>query len=475
MTHFAAPRRRIFILACIGLSASLISPLNDAVRTGATAAPVRLTTVSTAATTGAATPTVALATAAAALTAASPPSAAHPFSDPIWSPLRVPARVNCVRTNCPGPYHGYWAIDFVSSLREPAGVKPHDVLYAAGAGVFHIGAIDNACRTTATPGTWAWIDHGGGRTTQYSHLDEVLAKEGQLVTPAIRIGTIGHSGYVCNGPNYLHMESHIGGTRGPRVAPGVLLACVGSGRVSMPSSLRYAAWDDVPTNQNPDTGTKPNIFTPTATNNCLATSRGAATPNRPTGAVRSGAASATISWGVVPADVNHTVVTIEKWHPSLGLFGYPDYRTVTGRTSSTRFTGLVNGWTYRLRVATHNGAGYSAWSAYVNMKPAAVPAAPRAPRALTTTSTGIQYAWWLPPNTWPPITRFQVARRCVVGGSWSGWAYTSVPAHVGSSSWNLHYNWTGMPRGRTCQVTVRAINSVGAGAWSTRSLATTRR
>ena len=82
--------------------------------------------------TAAAAPTV-TAAAAPMRTAASPPSAAHPFSDPIYSPFRTPVRVSCVRTNCPGPYHGYWAIDFIdldSSTFDP--------LYAAGAGIFHI-------------------------------------------------------------------------------------------------------------------------------------------------------------------------------------------------------------------------------------------------------------------------------------------------------------------------------------------------
>jgi len=94
MTHAgASPGRRIVLLACLGLTASLISPLGGALRTGATAATAAVTAASTAATT----PPVAAAPAP--LTAASPPSAAHPFSDPIWSPFREPVRVNCVRTN----------------------------------------------------------------------------------------------------------------------------------------------------------------------------------------------------------------------------------------------------------------------------------------------------------------------------------------------------------------------------------------
>jgi hypothetical protein len=71
----------------------------------------------------------------------------------------------------------------------------------------------------------------------------------------------------------------------------------------------------------------------------------------------------------VPAGVNHTLVTIDQWWPSQGKYGTPKYRVVQGRASSTKFTGLVKGRPYRLRATTHNGAGYSAWTAYVRVTP----------------------------------------------------------------------------------------------------------
>jgi hypothetical protein len=188
------------------------------------------------------------------------------FSGPVWSPLRVPARVNCVRTNCPGPYHGYWAIDFISTLREPAGVRPHDPLYAVAAGVFHISVLDNSCSTRARGGNLVWIDHGSGRTTRYRHLDDVLAKEGQWVTPRTQIGTIGHSGFACNKANYLHMEFRVNNVR---VEPPSMYACVGTRRVTLPQALGYSTWNQVPTNQNPNTGLKPNVYTPRSGNACI--------------------------------------------------------------------------------------------------------------------------------------------------------------------------------------------------------------
>ncbi|HEX6596320.1 MAG TPA: hypothetical protein VF045_05260, partial [Acidimicrobiales bacterium] len=38
------------------------------------------------------------------------------YGEPEWLPLRNPANVGCVRTNCNfdgNPYHGTWAIDFL--------------------------------------------------------------------------------------------------------------------------------------------------------------------------------------------------------------------------------------------------------------------------------------------------------------------------------------------------------------------------
>ena len=63
-----------------------------------------------------------------------------------------------------------------------------DPIYAAGAGILHIGANERTCGTVldASAGVWVWVDHGGGRVTKYTHLDSIVATEGQLVTPTDR-------------------------------------------------------------------------------------------------------------------------------------------------------------------------------------------------------------------------------------------------------------------------------------------------
>ena len=88
-----------------------------------------------------------------------------------------------------------------------------------------------------TDGTWAWVDHGGGTVTKYTHLDSIAVAEGALVTPATMIGRMGHWGDIapCT-TNYLHFEVREGGIKGTRVDPGTLRACVpSSGAVVMPT------------------------------------------------------------------------------------------------------------------------------------------------------------------------------------------------------------------------------------------------
>ena len=120
-------------------------------------------------------------------------SGARPFSDPLWFPLREPARVSCTYSNpgtpaypagC-GDYHGYWAMDLLGDRGDP--------VHVAGAGVLHIGARDTSCRTSGSEssGTWVWVDHGGGVVTKYNHLDSIAdglteGLEGHREMPDVR-------------------------------------------------------------------------------------------------------------------------------------------------------------------------------------------------------------------------------------------------------------------------------------------------
>jgi hypothetical protein len=370
------------------------------------------------------------------------PTTAHPYSDPVWFPLRNPVRVSCVKTNCAGPYHSYWAMDLTGNLGDP--------IYAAGAGVFHVGGVAPSCVTSGneTAGSWVWVDHGAGKVSRYHHLNSVSATEGQLVTPATIIGRMGHSGdsSPCT-TNYLHFEVRINGFKGDRVDPGSLQACQGSSTVSWPNAWGQTSWDAL---------TARSITTPLTTSSCVATPW-ASTPAPPspvTGTRASG--RATLSWPTPPAGTDRTVVAMQTYHPTVPEWGAPTYVTLPAATRARTYTGLQNGRQYRWNVSFHNANGNSASSRSVGLTPAAAPTTPRTPRWLTATTSKIRYAWYSSTARGTPVTSYTVSRRLKTSSGYTAWAQTKVSSRV------LNYNWLSVARGRTYQVTVKANSAVGS-------------
>jgi Ca2+-binding RTX toxin-like protein len=172
------------------------------------------------------------------------PAVSAQYSPPSWLPLRSssdgePFRVGCVKNNCPGPYHGYWAIDLLDQ-----GHQPGAPVFAAGAGkvVSAVGS-NSACGGEGTPSNYVRIDHGNGIVSRYVHLATVFVSAGDLVDENTQLGTVGSVGYTDPCPTYhLHFEVIIGGAR---VDPGSLSACHGSTHVRYPSALGYASWNAV--------------------------------------------------------------------------------------------------------------------------------------------------------------------------------------------------------------------------------------
>jgi hypothetical protein len=386
------------------------------------------------------------------------PSSARPYSDPVWFPLRATAKISCTYRNCPGPYHPYWALDFLGQQGDP--------VYAAGAGIVHIGAIDSSCKTSASPdapGTWLWIDHGGGVVSRYHHLDSVTVHEGQLVTPATQIGRMGHSGdYAPCQTNYLHFEVRHGGVKGARAPIGGLIGCRGTARTAYPSALGYASWSDVP---------KAKVSTPALGNGCLPSSTATSTAPAAVGAVR-GAASAHLSWRA-PASGASTVtsylLSAEMYAPSVGSWHAPAYRSVSAAQRSAVVANLTNGRRYRFRVLARNAVGDSAWTRYVEVVPAARPSTPATTRGLTAGTTTVRLYWWKATEHGTPVTSYTVAIRRRLATRWSAWGYASVPAHTYS------HKFTDLRRGRTYQVTVRANSSAGSTRFGVVRTTTTHR
>ena len=382
-----------------------------------------------------------------------PADPSRPFSDPLWLPLRDPARVSCTYQNCPldsgGVYHGYWAIDFLGELGDP--------IHAAGAGILHIGAVDSGCRTgtTESSGTWVWIDHGGGLVTKYNHLDSITATEGQLVTPATRIGTMGHSGdHAPCLTDYLHFEVRSGGVTGPRIDPKRLWGCQGSTRLSFPGVWGRASWNDLG---------KVEFSTPQLNNGCLPS----ATPTSSAPAslsAKRGDRTATLTWSPpasTPAPVDRYAISMEVWGPTVGAWHSMSYRAVPAAQLSTTITGLENGRTYRFRVLAHTAGGNSAWTGYAKATPATAPLAPGTDRRLTAGTSYVRFGWYGSVAQGTPVTAYTVGIRRWTGSSWTAWSFTRIPAA------ELTYRWDGLRPGTTYQVTARAESAAGSSPWGT--------
>jgi hypothetical protein len=378
-------------------------------------------------------------------------SATHPFSAPIWSPLRVPAKVSCVKTNCTGTggdYHGYWAIDFLG--------QRGDGIYAAGAGIFHIGAQEKTCGTggTQTAGTWAWVDHGGGKVSKYKHLDTITVAEGALVTPATKIGTMGHWGDTepCT-TNYLHFEVREGGINGTRVDPGTLRACLPTGMVLLPTYLNGStSFDTLP---------KALYRTPAADSSCV-TDVWNKTPAQPTMTATRAPSSAVLAWSTPPAGTTSVRVTTELWGSSVKAWHAATYKSVATTARGTTITGLTNGKTYRFRVTFGNSAGFSAWSVARSVIPATVPSAPPSPRFLTSPyPTYVHYGWYRSAANGAAVTKYTTQVRCSKSGVWQAWRSATTDDSV------IYYNHYGVSGYTYCQVRVNATNAMGTSAWST--------
>ncbi len=388
----------------------------------------------------------------------SSPTSAHPFSDPAWFPLREPAKISCVKTNCddkrgPGKYHGYWAVDLLTP-DQVAG----DPIYAAGAGIFHIGRESHKCGADKgdTGGTWVWVDHGGGIVSRYHHLGKITAKEGQLVTPATKIGTMGvGTVYPCATP-YLHFEVRSGGVHGDQINFGPLLVCENGAKVSWPQALPggKTSWDDL---------TPRKFVTPATGNGCI-TPSWTSTPTKPSASGSAGNQSLHVRWSPPGNDVKAVAVAMELYRPSTSKWSKPSYRSLSGDATATTFNGLDNGRSYRVKVSFRNSAGSSAWSSYRAFTPAMAPRAPKAPRWITPAKAMIRYAWYRAEQRGTPVTNYNVAIRRQTSSGYTPWTRSKVSAD------GTRYDWTSLKPGHTYQVKVRAGSAVGPSDYSKRTL-----
>lgn len=292
---------------------------------------------------------------------------AHPYSDPVWYPLRGSvAYVDCVRSN-PGCHHGHsdQAITLLSGIR---GQYHHEPIYAAGAGILHVGAVAPGCASSGhtSLGNWVWIDHGGGRVSRYGHLYSIDVADGAFVTPRTRIGKTGDSGEArgsyCHDSNhgvmYLNFRLTSNGVYGTARAVTTLKACSGHSTVAWPATIKksWTTWNSVP---------KSTRINATSGSGCVP-STPPATANKPATPTLSPAGSGrlTLRWkaAVSTAPVGHTRIELRIYHPTIhrwGLLTSHELATTARGPLSYTYRGLSAHRRYAARISFHTRDGWS--------------------------------------------------------------------------------------------------------------------
>ena len=127
-------------------------------------------------------------------------------------------------------------------------------------------------------------------------------------------------------------------------------------------------------------------------------------------------------------------------------------------------TGLTNGVTYDVQLRAANGVDPAYWSATMQATPTPLPGAPII-SSLTLGDGYLTVAWNAPSNTGRgPVTAYDLRyiRSDAADKADANW---TVQDSIWTSG-SLEYTLTGLTKGVTYDVQVRAVNSVGNGAWS---------
>lgn len=306
-------------------------------------------------------------------------STAHPYSNPVWYPLRAASTLDCAGTNpssdggCKNENNSDFKVDWITGL---PGSRKSVPVYAAGAGIVHIGGIvHSTCGRTASNarGTWLWIDHGGSTVSIYMHFAATSARqlsvrEGDYVTPRTKLGMTGGSGAPCihgKPVHYLDFQiQHNAIWKGAGQLPGApqtfatLAACYQGKRVNWPAQLphhSHRSWHTTPK------GT----VVPASTSTCIPT--GAPhTTGQPLARIHRGTHSLTLTWSHPRASAHVTAIRVQLrvYHSSSHSYSYsrPPAKTLSPRATRYSYSPLGDPQTTQARVAFYNHAGWSKWA-----------------------------------------------------------------------------------------------------------------
>lgn len=290
------------------------------------------------------------------------------YSAPEWLPLRAPAKVGCVRTNCEGPYHGYWAIDLLDP--EHSGGDP---VFAAGAGQVSIvqTSASGACGGSGTASNILQVDHGGGVTTRYIHLASFSVPGGAWVDQNTQIGVMGTTGYTDPCPTYhLHYEKRVNGAN---VDPGPLKACDGAAVRSYPSAIGSSSWDDLVPEAKTVSSTGTGCETPPPPAKPTCTDVETTTAHDVSAAIRLSCSGETITYSAPSAPSHGTITGFDA------AAGTLTYVPAAGFSGSDSFT----------FAASNAGGGSDRATVRITVLPAAPSCAPVSAVVVADTATAI--------------------------------------------------------------------------------------
>ena len=172
-----------------------------------------------------------------------------------------------------------------------------------------------------------------------------------------------------------------------------------------------------------------------------------------------GNASAALTWATGAAGS----LPITGWRVDKSING-TDWTVATADTSSataaTTVSGLVNGTSYRFRVAAISGVGTGAVSpASSSVTPLGPPAAPATITAAGNGTSGVmRVAWAAAANGGVALTGYRI-QRSINGGAW----VTVKSVTAATRAWSA----TGLVNGTSYRFRVAAINAKGLGAYAT--------
>jgi Peptidase family M23 len=296
----------------------------------------------------------------------------HPYSNPIWYPLRGSyGTMDCASSN-PGcssaKLHKDASMTVLSrKMQGNTPVYKAEPVYAAGAGILHIGAnVGDRCQYPSSLGTWLWVDHGGGVVSRYGHLSGIISSihNGEYVTPKTIIGYTGHSGESSRGDcsratHYLNFQIEHNGLYGTPIRQTRLAVCNGSKSVWWPQAAHSSesTWQSVPAKATLDNSGQ-------SATSCVGT-RWWSTASLPTThPLSAGSGRLRASWATPAAKyhVRYIQLLLEEYHPANHTWSIESRHniTVSGKVpTSYTFGGLAHKRIYEVAASFCNAPGWS--------------------------------------------------------------------------------------------------------------------